>query len=77
MSLSVRRAWIEMRIIQVTCGEYTVALREESVDRNGLKGLMETNKKVALREESVDRNKVSADDRDAIQDVALREESVG
>ena len=34
VSLSVRRAWIEMRKITITVDEGTVALRKESVDRN-------------------------------------------
>ena len=36
LSLSARRAWIEMRKITVTVDDVTVALRKESVDRNFL-----------------------------------------
>ena len=34
MSLSARRAWIEIIITILTCRNGTVALRKESVDRN-------------------------------------------
>ena len=34
LSLSARRAWIEMRKITITVDDVTVALRKESVDRN-------------------------------------------
>ena len=34
LSLSARRAWIEMKKITITVDEGTVALRKESVDRN-------------------------------------------
>ena len=57
VSLSARRAWIEIRSPGwCRCGRW-VALRKESVDRNrssGRKGLL--NLSVALRKESVDRN---------------------
>ena len=56
MSLSARRAWIEM------CGggwgsaPDWVALRKESVDRNTKTVALEDPESVALRKESVDRN---------------------
>ena len=58
MSLSARRAWIEIVITAMTSQISVVALRKESVDRNGILsiriiGFLE----VALRKESVDRNK--------------------
>ena len=34
MSLSARRAWIEMRAVNVKTERVEVALRKESVDRN-------------------------------------------
>ena len=34
MSLSARRAWIEMALIRYLINTYHVALRKESVDRN-------------------------------------------
>ena len=34
LSLSARRAWIEMHKITITVDDVTVALRKESVDRN-------------------------------------------
>ena len=58
MSLSARRAWIEM-----TCGDgrneqpRVVALRKESVDRNIQSSAVIVKMSiVALRKESVDRN---------------------
>ena len=75
MSLSARRAWIEMDVTAKTGLFTSVALRKESVDRNpsisGLHPLMA----VALRKESVDRNPKNPMIRiDKI--VALRKESV-
>ena len=56
MSLSARRAWIEMATRGSTATRRSVALRKESVDRN-LKSKSGLNvKHVALRKESVDRN---------------------
>ena len=56
MSLSARRAWIEIvRPTTRTQGQY-VALRKESVDRNVFLTLTVRNVPVALRKESVDRN---------------------
>ena len=56
VSLSARRAWIEMS--KSTCMQValTVALRKESVDRNMLFANADCEKIVALRKESVDRN---------------------
>ena len=58
VSLSARRAWIEMDWVQEFPKLYQVALRKESVDRN-LKNRRNKNplKTVALRKESVDRNR--------------------
>ena len=57
-SLSARRAWIE--ISQILGGDNLhdlVALRKESVDRNGNSCTQAVpDKSVALRKESVDRN---------------------
>ena len=56
VSLSARRAWIE---IQHTLHDFPapkVALRKESVDRNIPRGQLPAPKPVALRKESVDRN---------------------
>ena len=33
-SLSARRAWIEITLVQIIMSGYAVALRKESVDRN-------------------------------------------
>ena len=55
-SLSVRRAWIEMRKITITVDDVTVALRKESVDRNINCMILTRRFCVALRKESVDRN---------------------
>ena len=61
MSLSARRAWIEIHTI---LGGYynvaSVALRKESVDRNITSMLLKFCKLVALRKESVDRNTITA-----------------
>ena len=57
LSLSARRAWIE--IIFWICRMFrpAVALRKESVDRNAHRGLrLAYRRPVALRKESVDRN---------------------
>ena len=57
MSLSVRRAWIEIRTPHHMNTRPMVALRKESVDRN-CEGVFLLRKItiVALRKESVDRN---------------------
>ena len=56
VSLSARRAWIE--ITQQTYHRYEnqVALRKESVDRNSSACQKNIGRLVALRKESVDRN---------------------
>ena len=41
-SLSARRAWIEMLIVDCTVCQFEVALRKESVDRNLVVGLLRT-----------------------------------
>ena len=58
LSLSARRAWIEIRVIITIITICIVALRKESVDRN-MSALESYNiiVNVALRKESVDRNK--------------------
>ena len=57
MSLSARRAWIEMGVDFAEDWLDAVALRKESVDRNGLPFcLIIKISFVALRKESVDRN---------------------
>ena len=59
MSLSARRAWIEIDTLTDDVSTGGVALRKESVDRNLsfplVAGSLIT---VALRKESVDRNRV-------------------
>ena len=57
-SLSARRAWIEMLISRLHSLLVIVALRKESVDRNGEPMLNFCLPNVALRKESVDRNSV-------------------
>ena len=56
-SLSARRAWIEIRSGLCTLLASLVALRKESVDRNGVHALGFQQIPVALRKESVDRNR--------------------
>ena len=76
MSLSARRAWIEIGTIMVGAGMTTVALRKESVDRNAQNPPGDIHRPpVALRKESVDRNRVVALAAWAAL-VALRKESV-
>ena len=59
MSLSARRAWIEIPGFGVEIDGVSVALRKESVDRNIRRCLMSVVfLLVALRKESVDRNKL-------------------
>ena len=55
-SLSARRAWIEMRLSDMSDAWHRVALRKESVDRNQVAVHFDTLSAVALRKESVDRN---------------------
>ena len=57
VSLSARRAWIEIRDIPIDTLIFScVALRKESVDRNSFDVLAVSAPLVALRKESVDRN---------------------
>ena len=56
MSLSARRAWIEILIILYAFIGVLVALRKESVDRNNVMFSVFASPFVALRKESVDRN---------------------
>ena len=56
MSLSARRAWIEILISLVKFVCFVVALRKESVDRNREQFKYVVQCRVALRKESVDRN---------------------
>ena len=55
-SLSARRAWIEIQTMLPSWTRYAVALRKESVDRNGHGVFVAILGLVALRKESVDRN---------------------
>ena len=59
-SLSARRAWIEMETTGEAGLPLIVALRKESVDRNGHHCNDRSNFRVALRKESVDRNSSGA-----------------
>ena len=56
MSLSARRAWIEITAYQYPQIYCAVALRKESVDRNARETVPGWDAWVALRKESVDRN---------------------
>ena len=57
VSLSARRAWIEITALDAFLTAPAVALRKESVDRNIIiAGGKLQNRVVALRKESVDRN---------------------
>ena len=56
LSLSARRAWIEILIIKLIMAGGRVALRKESVDRNPYLTNYHFTLLVALRKESVDRN---------------------
>ena len=56
LSLSARRAWIEIFYYADKDADWVVALRKESVDRNVFLTLTIRNVPVALRKESVDRN---------------------
>ena len=58
MSLSARRAWIEMCYVRGVSFGQNVALRKESVDRNSIVPASMRVSIVALRKESVDRNNV-------------------
>ena len=56
LSLSARRAWIEILALPLSLPPVSVALRKESVDRNTYRRVLDTFLVVALRKESVDRN---------------------
>ena len=56
MSLSARRAWIEILNCIKRLAMSVVALRKESVDRNHAPKYHRIPLRVALRKESVDRN---------------------
>ena len=56
LSLSARRAWIEIAMTSQISVSTVVALRKESVDRNQGVHYDNYNLHVALRKESVDRN---------------------
>ena len=56
VSLSARRAWIEITRDSFSSSVTLVALRKESVDRNHLRRFHQQIVDVALRKESVDRN---------------------
>ena len=75
VSLSARRAWIEICLSCPDSVSYQVALRKESVDRNNTESANIRACIVALRKESVDRNN---NKKKGIKDaqVALRKESV-
>ena len=76
LSLSARRAWIEIAGIAFVLLVNGVALRKESVDRNRPKLLViHLYTVVALRKESVDRNHYDNYNLHCVE-VALRKESV-
>ena len=75
MSLSARRAWIEIAVYARAGVLASVALRKESVDRNTLRRRRLRRDRVALRKESVDRNSYRSL-RKSWDAVALRKESV-
>ena len=76
MSLSARRAWIEIFISREMSLIRPVALRKESVDRNAdCFGKPPLKRGVALRKESVDRNHLGVG-LGVYAAVALRKESV-
>ena len=75
MSLSARRAWIEIDFAGSAWVPEFVALRKESVDRNILSVVAYSYYNVALRKESVDRNVPGKNLVNGIC-VALRKESV-
>ena len=75
LSLSARRAWIEMYWYEWHRIKEDVALRKESVDRNIVPGHDLIGQGVALRKESVDRN-FAINCKMEMGVVALRKESV-
>ena len=75
LSLSARRAWIEIMGRDEKSFRGRVALRKESVDRNHVRSFTSKDKNVALRKESVDRNPYNQVNKGG-RSVALRKESV-
>ena len=69
VSLSARRAWIEIIASRQLPTPEPVALRKESVDRNQHSGIRSSMPCVALRKESVDRN---IGNRTAVAGIACR-----
>ena len=76
VSLSARRAWIEIFISREMSLIRPVALRKESVDRNIQDDNISVWARVALRKESVDRNIDTGGNDNGNAKVALRKESV-
>ena len=76
LSLSARRAWIEMSTVRDFVPPLSVALRKESVDRNKTLAQRYRATRVALRKESVDRNNTLYSSATDLMNVALRKESV-
>ena len=76
LSLSARRAWIEINTRNQPGKPKAVALRKESVDRNLVSGINRAVNIVALRKESVDRNREQFKYVVQCRKVALRKESV-
>ena len=76
LSLSARRAWIEIHHGGIDTKHPTVALRKESVDRNQQNVGQNYIAGVALRKESVDRNPGWRETESVPVGVALRKESV-
>ena len=73
MSLSARRAWIEISGRTLPLILTIVALRKESVDRNLTWHCIREDVLVALRKESVDRNFYYADrDADWVRSLSAR-----
>ena len=76
LSLSARRAWIEIKYVVKDSDFFGVALRKESVDRNSIVSASIKVSIVALRKESVDRNNNTSYSKKINPAVALRKESV-
>ena len=77
LSLSARRAWIEIEQPHSITNAVSVALRKESVDRNpGAAAGEYRGRTVALRKEGVDRNINQGKETRDFSRVALRKEGV-
>ena len=77
LSLSARRAWIEIQVVHQSDGQSGVALRKESVDRNA--GRADRDPVVALQSLSARRAWIEIESRSTYYSpppVALRKESV-